>query len=504
MSRVRWSLMVLLLAGLLVSCGDDDGNKPSGSTDPTACFAVTPESGAVEMTFQMDASCSADGHDPLDSLQVRWDWENDGTWDAGYSRAKTADHQYTTAGTKTIKLEVKDTGGLTGATTRTVTVTEPVDEETFAQRIERTNDLAFKLYHELAGTEGNLLISPHSIAVCGAMAYAGARGTTEQQMAAALCLQYPQAGVHAAMQALNDTLMSRGAGQPPDAFRLSIVNGCWGAAYWPYQTDYLGVLTAHYGAGMQMLDFGGHPEESLEAINQWVADQTAGRVQNLLPAGTIDDNTYLVLANTVWFKASWLHQFEPSYTRNWEFTLLDGTSVSVPTMPGQGSYPYYETEGFRTVELPYVGDEVSMYVILPDTGQFAAFEADFDASRLDEIVDALVSQKIMLCLPRFSFTSGFDLVTTLKSLGMTDAFDLGANFTGMDGVDDGVPWIRTVAHKTFIAVDEYGTEAAAATGMELGAGEHPMFYAQRPFLFVIRDKPSGTILFLGRVLDPRG
>ncbi len=386
----------------------------------------------------------------------------------------------------------------------------PVTPESFAQRVEQTNDLAFKLYHQLAGTEGdpvpsgNLLVSPHSIAVCAAMAYAGARGTTEQQMASALCFECPQTGFHAAMEALNDTLMSRGADQAPDAFRLNIANGCWGASYWPYRPSYLDLLSDHYGAGLQLLDFAGHPEESRQAINQWVVEQTAGRVQGLLPEGLIDEFTYLILANTVWFKAAWLHQFDPRLTMDGAFTLLDGTAVQVPKMIGDEEFPYHEGDGFRAVELPYVGDEVSMYAILPDSGQFVTFEAAFDASQLDDIVDALATEFITLCLPKFSFESEFALIAALKALGMADAFEPGANFTGMDGVDDGQPWIDYVAHKTFIAVDEYGTEAAAATAISLTCGIHNAFLARRPFLFVIRDKPTGTILFLGRVLDPRG
>jgi serpin B len=162
-----------------------------------------------------------------------------------------------------------------------------------------------------------------------------------------------------------------------------------------------------------------------------------------------------------------------------------------------------QAEGFCAAELPYVGDDVSMYVIVPEAGQFAAFETGFDAGQLDDIVAALEAEHIYVRLPKFSFESAFNLAATLQALGMTDAFGPGADFTGMDGVDDGQPWIGAAVHKTFIAVDEYGTEAAAGTGMILTTGIHSAFWANRPFLFVIRDKPTGTILFLGRVVDPR-
>jgi len=378
------------------------------------------------------------------------------------------------------------------------------DRETLAGRVQRTNDLAFDLYRELSNTGENLLVSPHSIAVCAAMAYAGAQGTTRQQMAAALGFWHAPADFHPTMKALNDTLLSLGGGQPPDAFRLGLANGCWGADYWPYRTEYLELLATFYGAGMQRLDFAGHPEESRQAINQWITDQTGGRVPGLLPPGCIDANTYLVLANTIWLKAAWLKQFDPRYTYDREFTRLDGTPIQVPTMEGEEFFRYREFEDFQAVELPYVGEQVSMYLILPDAGRFASVEAELDAGQLAILLGSLETTWITLRVPKFSFASTFDLIATLQALGMVDAFAPGANFTGMDGVDDGAPWINVVAHKTFIAVDEYGTEAAAGTAMSLYLGIHAAFIAERPFLFVIRDQPTGTILFLGRVLDPRG
>jgi serpin B len=371
------------------------------------------------------------------------------------------------------------------------------------QRIGDTNDLALKLYHELRGTGENLLISPHSIAVCCAMAYAGARGATERQMAQALCFPRPQAGFHEAIQALGDSLGKRGVGLGADAFQLRIVNGAWGAAHWPYRQSYCRLLSTYYGAGLTQLDFAREPEASLEVINRWVAEQTEGRVQNLLPAGCIDAQTYLVLANTVYFKASWLHQFQTRLTVDGEFLLLDGTTVRAPMMHGEQTFGYLEGDGYRAVELPYVGHEVSMIAVLPDSGRFEAFEGGLDGEQLAAIAAALTPTWITLWLPRFSYESAFDLVETLQALGMTDAFDPGADFTGMDGVDDGQPWIDEVVHKSFIAVDEYGTEAAGGTAMELTCGIHDSFPARRPFIFAIRDRATGTILFLGRVLDPR-
>lgn len=394
-----------------------------------------------------------------------------------------------------------------GCDEESTTSCEGNGEETssnLALRIERTNKFAFDLYQELRSSEGNLLISPHSIAVAFGMTYAGARGKTESDMAEVLCFRYPQSGFHSALKELNELLMSRGKPELEDSFRLSMANGCWGREDLTYLPAYLDTLAINYGTSMQYLDIANEPEESRTIINQWVAEQTEDRILELMPSGKLDDQTYLVLANTVYFRAAWLHRFGEGYTNERAFTLIDGGQISVPIMRGELRFRYCQGVGYRAVELPYVGEEVAMLVILPDEGQFEAFESSMDAQKLAAVIVGLKETYIVLGLPRFSFTSDFVLIATLHDMGMTDAFSPGANFSGMDGIDDGVPWIDVVAHKTFISVDENGTEASAGTIMELSLGIHDYLWADRPFLFVIRDTETGTILFLGRVLDPRG
>jgi len=387
-----------------------------------------------------------------------------------------------------------------------VKVDDPTDDEVspeaFTQRIAETNDLAFALYHHLSPTFDNLMISPHSIAVAFGSAYAGARGSTEEEMADALRFPYPQARLHSTLRALNDTLMSRGEGQDSSAFRLKIANSCWGDEHWHYERAYLDTLTRCYGAPIQYVDFMSQSEEARQEINQWVADQTENRVLELLPEGVLDSGTTLVLANTVYFRASWLMQFKPEYTRDKDFLRLDGSIVSVPIMGGMAPFPYYDGDGYRAVELPYVGEQVSMIAVMPDSGEFVAFESGFDADCFQTVLGQLEETFIDIDFPRFAFDTPLDLVQTLKDMDMTEAFAPGANFTGIDGTDDGEPWIDGVWHKTFISVDEYGTEAAAGTGIEVYCAIIPSFSGDRPFLFVIYDRPTGTILFLGRVLDP--
>ena len=364
-------------------------------------------------------------------------------------------------------------------------------------RIVRTNEFAFKLYGELKSSDENLIISPHSIVTCFGMAYAGARGNTERQIADVLCFNYPQSGFHSVLKKLNGILVDR---QEVD---LRISNGCWGREGLQYEEPYLDTLSVNYGANIDYLDFAGHSEESRQTINQWVKDHTAGYIEELLPPGSIDDMTYLVLANTVYFVAEWLHQFNPNYTHTGAFTRLDGSDVMVPIMCGEKRMPYFRGNGYEVMEMPYKGEMISMVLILPDEGKYRDFEDAFSAAVLDSIVAGLKEGYFKFHIPRFGFHSGFDLDCTLQDMGLVDAFAPGtANFSGMDGVDDGVPWIDMVVHKAYIKIDEYGTLAFAGTGMEMTWGVHYSFDAVRPFIFVIRDIPTGTILFIGRVLDP--
>ncbi|HET6348352.1 MAG TPA: serpin family protein, partial [Candidatus Krumholzibacteria bacterium] len=194
--------------------------------------------------------------------------------------------------------------------------------------------------------------------------------------------------------------------------------------------------------------------------------------------------------------------FDPAYTRPRVFTRMDETEISVPMMSGEGGFPYDEGDGYAALALPYKGDEVSMLVIVPDAGTFGAFERSLSAARVDSIAAGLRSRDVIVTMPKFSFESTYDLAQTLAAMGMPSAFQPGADFSGIDGTDDGIPWIGWVGHRAFIGIDEYGTLAAAGTGMSFTIGIPPHFDAVRPFIFVIRDHATGAILFLGRVMDP--
>jgi serpin B len=374
--------------------------------------------------------------------------------------------------------------------------------ETLELRITRTNEFALDLYGKLRTSEGNLIVSPHSIVTAFAMAYAGARGATEQEIARVCHFNYPQAGFHSVVRELNDLLESRGASVDPQAFQLSIASSAWGREGATYLQSYVDTLLSSYGAGLRLLAFETQPEAARLTINQWVLDQTGGLIQDLIPPGKVTPYTYLVLVNTIYFRANWRKKFDPSYTRSRPFTRLDGSQVNVPVMSGEDSFGYDIGDGYQALALPYVGGEVSMLLILPDPGSFDAFEASFSVAQIDTIASRLRSGGIIVDLPKFYFETEYELGSTLESMGMATSFGPGANFSGIDGTDDGIPWIDFVAHKAFIGIDEYGTLAAAGTGMGFTIGVPPRFSAVHPFIFVIRDHATGTILFLGRVLDP--
>ncbi len=368
---------------------------------------------------------------------------------------------------------------------------------------------AFDLYRELGAEPGNLFFSPHSISTALAMTYAGARTATEQEMAATLHFTLPQDRLHPAFNALDQALAERSKvklakdekGSPPE---LHIANATWGDKEYRFLDDYLDVLALNYGAGLRLLDFRKDPEGSRETINSWVEEQTNDRIKDLIPEGAIDGLTRLVLTNAIYFKASWVTAFDEGKTAPAPFQLLDGSSVEASMMRASGAKVRYARAGsFQAVELPYIGNEVSMLILLPDAGKFAEAEAGLDADELRTITAALKPVLATLSMPKFEFEWELSLKDPLRALGMESAFE-GADFSGMDGTRNLA--ITDVLHKSFIAVDEQGTEAAAATAVIIGETAAPEVVevtVDRPFIFLIRDKPTGAILFLGRLASPK-
>ncbi len=382
-----------------------------------------------------------------------------------------------------------------------------VDESDLTALVDGNSAFAFNLYQVLKQTGGNLFYSPYSISEALAMAYAGARGETEKDMAQALNFTLPQDRLHPAFNSLDLQLKQRGQGAQGKngaGFRLDVANAIWGQKDYQFLAQYLDVLAQNYGAGLRIVDFIKQTEQSRLTINQWVSDQTQGKIKDLIPPGGINDMTRLVLTNAVYFNAAWQYPFNKDATSNGMFYLLNGGNVTVPMMKQTESFGYVEGANYEAVELPYSGQELSMVILLPKAGEFEAFENSLDAELIKTIIGQLETKEVSLTMPKFEYESSFGLKQALSTLGMGIAFTSDADFSGMDGNHD--LFIQDVVHKAFVSVDEAGTEAAAASGVIVGITAMPAQPIQvtinRPFLFLIRDISTGSIIFLGRVLNP--
>ncbi len=387
-------------------------------------------------------------------------------------------------------------------------VTSPQVKETDLQLLgEGNSDFAFNLYQKLRKENDNLFYSPYSISLALALTYAGARGETEQQMAETLHFTLPQESLHPTFNSLGIELAKRGEGsksKDSKGFRLNIVNAIWGQKGYQFLPTFLDVLAENYGAGLRILDFANDPENSRLTINNWVSDQTEDRIKNLIPQGAIDIFTRLVLTNAIYFNAAWRYPFNKDASSDGTYFLLDNTKVTVPMMSQTESFGYAESESYQVVELPYDGDELSMIILLPTSGQFEAFEEILNAKLVNTIINGIQQRQVSLSVPKFEFETSFKLNEALIVMGMPAAFSDTADFSGMTGQRD--LFISDVIHKAFVSIDEEGTEAAAATAviMKLTAfpGEPVEVTVNRPFIFLIRDIETGTILFLGRILNP--
>ena len=372
------------------------------------------------------------------------------------------------------------------------------------------NNFAFDLYRALSDGEGNLFFSPFSISQALAMTFAGARGETERQMMNTLRYGLPQGRLHPSFNALERELTSRGRvleGEENQFFLLNIANAIWGQQGYEFLPDFLDVLAENYGAGLRPLDFARMPEESRAKINDWVYQETQGKTRDLLPPEIIDSFTRLILTNSIYFNASWSWPFDNRLTEERPFHLAEGGGVRVPMMSETSDdfYGYAAGEDCQAVDLPYSWGEMSMTILLPDERKFEEFEDLLDAEALGRILDDIEIDHITLTMPLFKFESEFSLGEILPGMGMPGAFGPGADFSGMTG--DRELHISAVIHKASVSVDERGTEAAAATGVVMqtsGPVKEPIpVTVDRPFMFLIRDRATGTVLFLGRVMNPK-
>ena len=370
------------------------------------------------------------------------------------------------------------------------------------------NDFTLELHRRTASPSKNVITAPASITTALGMASAGAAGTTLDAFRSTLNVTLPQADFHGAMNTLDRALTSRGQGKSGTngrPFTLSIVNQTFAQKGFHLETGYLDLLAQQYGTGLKLLDFVKRPEPSREAINAFVSYHTADLIPHLLGEGTITTDTRVVLANAVYFNASWESPFEKNDTSPGAFTLADGSSAQVP-MLRDGAHPARSAtvNGVEVVDLPYQGNEVSMLLLMPAAGDLPSLEASLDAKKLEQYVGALQQGELEFSMPKFAIDLETKLAGPLAAQGLGVAFSSEADFSAMTG--DRSLSISDVVHHAVIRVTEEGTEAAGATAIVFGVTSIPLtrpLHVDRPFVYFIRDNATGALLFMGHVVDPR-
>ena len=370
---------------------------------------------------------------------------------------------------------------------------------------------ALNLYSQLATNSGNLFFSPYSISTCLAMLYAGASGNTEQQMSQVLGFGTNQQQFASLFGQLQAEL---GADQATNAVELNIANALWLQEGFPFLPAFLQTATDQYQANLGQADFTTQASEVTDEINNWVAQETQNRIQNIVPPGHINPDTVLVLANAIYFLGAWTTAFAETNTSTQPFHLSSTALVEVPLMhqpvllDGDGNpikFNYMQSNDFQAIELPYSSNQLSMVILLPSqTDGLRQLEQQLSPAFLSNVLRQMRPQPVEIYLPRFAVESSFNLGKTLAAMGMSDAFTpFVADFSGIDGEQD--LYVSFVLHKAWGQVNEAGTEAAAATVIGVVGtviGFEPIFRADHPFLFLIRDTQTGSVLFLGRLTNP--
>jgi serpin B len=402
----------------------------------------------------------------------------------------------------------------TGAVARSDLVRDTAPEVSRADAqtlVDGNNAFAFDFYHQVQGNSGNLVYSPYSISLAAAMLYGGAGGETASQIASTLHFNLPPDQFHPVLNALSLDLAQRPAQSKKvdrnNPLQLYIANAIWGQRDYPFEKAYLDLLAVNYGTGVRLLDFAAAPDSARQQINDWVGRETKDKIKDILPPGSVDPATRLVLASAIYFKAAWQDAFVKKLTHDAPFTFLDGSQVQVPTMQTDGAIPVRvgSGDGYQALALPYKGDLAEMVIILPDQGRFESVESTLDAAKVATMLDDLKPGDLTLYMPKFEFTADFELAQVLSVMGMPSVFDRSkADLSGISKAER--LYAQQALHKAYVLVNEEGTEAAAASIFSIMPASLPPplqeLRIDRPFIFVIRDVPTGAILFVGRVLNP--
>ena len=383
------------------------------------------------------------------------------------------------------------------------------------QSVAAANNLfAYDLYATLAknpvNAGHNLFYSPFSISSALAITGEGAKGKTADEIFSVLHLPKNDTVRQSGFARINEGINTADAG-----YTLRTANALWAEKSYPFLPSFTGIARKYYSAEVTNLDFKNTPEESRATINTWVEEKTEKKIRDLLPPGSIDPLVRLVITNAVYFKGTWVRQFDAAQTKEADFRTGTGNAEKVLMMQDTGEkseYMYAETDSVQYIEIPYThksGKALSMIVILPKGDDLKPAEAILNDNNLSALQDSAYSRHVMLYLPKFRMETEYRLPQTLSAMGMPTAFTEGAaDFSGMDGTKN--LFISEVIHKAFIDVNEEGTEAAAATAVVMkramapSGDSTPVFRADHPFVFLIQDKETGTILFIGRVANPVG
>ncbi len=395
--------------------------------------------------------------------------------------------------------------------TSTLSNTDDTSDTAIEELVKGNIDFAFGLYGYLAMHNDNLFFSPYSISTALAMTYAGADDDTKAGMAEALNFTLDDEELHSAFNAIAENLeiiankpLNYRDGQP---LKLNVANSLWLEKSLEFNPDYLETVDRYYNAKLDLLNFMGDPNGSRNTINRWIEGETEGRIPELIPQGGITPDTIMTLVNAIYFLASWDDPFEEDLTEDGPFTLFSTVEVMVPMMTQTDYFGYMKGENYQVLSMPYVGRDTSMVIFLPDVGRYGRFESEMSSEFISEVMDNINPTEVKVTMPKFELRSSFELAGVLSSMGMGSAFRGG--FESMLKDPAGGPvFISKVFHEAFVSVDEEGTEAAAATAVVMGLGAAPDppepvdFKLDRPFIFMIVEDSTNTILFLGRLHDP--
>lgn len=366
--------------------------------------------------------------------------------------------------------------------------------------INANNQFAFDLYSEYKSEDGNIFFSPYSISTALAMTYEGAKGKTAEEMQSVF--HFPE---DADIRRPAFAKIYNEINKKDKRYKIHTANALWAGQSYLFLEEYINLIDNYYAGKTTNLDFKTETEESRQIINEWVEEQTNNKIKDLIQKGNLNDMTRLVLTNAIYFKGDWLQQFDKKKTKEQDFIVSPDKTVKVQMMSltgGKVKFNYGETETLQILEMDYKAEELSMLVILPQENDLALIEESINAAKLSDWKGLMRERKINIYIPKFKFETKYFIGNTLADMGMPTAFSSDADFSGMDGTK--LLYIDKVIHQAFVEVNEEGTEAAAATAVVKGilSAMPPVFRADHPFIFLIQQKETGNILFMGRVVDP--